>query len=422
MNELLIIVRRELLERVRAKSFLVGTVLFPMLMGGLIVLPNLMGGSGRTRSLVLVDEAPSGIGDRFIDAITTSSTSARDNRYRVERVSGTLAGVRADLNRRILNNEIDAYVAFGPDVLETSEIIYRARSISSLTVMRDLRLAASRAVQEERLKRAGLEASRVTSLIRQVDVDGARITRRGEEAGSAISTFLVAYTITFLIYFMTVFYGVNVMRSVLEEKTNRIAEVLVSSVRPTHLMAGKILGVGSAALLQVLIWITISVVGVKSGVLARRFDIGPEMLGAFRVEPWVGAMLLVFFLLGFFLYASLFAALGASVTSEQEAQSLQTIVLMPLIVPLVFLGVITNDPLGTASTWLGLVPFTSPIAMPMRIASGAVPIVQVIGSAVLLVAALVFTSWLAGKIYRIGILSTGKKPTLKELGRWLRAA
>ena len=422
MTELMLIVKRELLERVRSRSFLIGTILFPILMGGIIVLPNLMGGSGRTRSFVLVDEAPAGVGDRFIDAMSTPPSSERDNRYRVERVNGTLASLRADLNNRVLNNDIDAYVALGPDVLETSELIYRARSISSLTVMRDLRIAASRAVQEERLKRAGLEGSRVTSLIRQVDVNGARVTRRGEEAGSAISTFLVAYAVTFLIYFMTVFYGVNVMRSVLEEKTNRIAEVLVSSMRPAHLMAGKILGVGSAALLQVLIWMSISVVGLKSGVLMRRFDIGPEVLSAFRVEPWVGALLVVFFLLGFFLYASLFAALGASVTTEQEAQSLQTIVLMPLIIPLVFLGVITNDPLGTASTWLGLVPFTSPIAMPMRMASGPIPIAQIVGSIILLGVAVAFVAWLAGKIYRIGILSTGKKPTLKELARWLRAA
>lgn len=422
MTELLIIVRRELLERVRAKSFLIGTLLFPILMGGLIVLPALMGGSGRTRTLVLVDEAPPGVGDRFIQAITAPPRSDRDNRYRVDRVNGTLADLRVDLNGRIVNNEIDAYVAIGPDVLDTSEILYRARSISSLAVMRDLRLAASRAVQEERLKRAGLDGSRVSALIQPVDVNGARVTRRGEEAGSAISTFLVAYAVTFLIYFMTVFYGVNVMRSVLEEKTNRIAEVLVSSVRPTHLMAGKILGVGSAAVLQVAIWIAIAVVGLKSGVLTRKFDIGPETLGAFRVEPWVGLMLLAFFLLGFFLYASLFAALGASVTTEQEAQSLQTVVLMPLIIPLVFLGAITNDPLGTASTWMGLIPFTSPIAMPMRMASGPVPLAQIAGSMALLVAALVFTAWVAGKIYRIGILSTGKKPTLKELGRWLRAA
>jgi ABC-2 type transport system permease protein len=321
-----------------------------------------------------------------------------------------------------LNEEIDAYVALGPDVLEKSEIVYRARSISSLAVMKDLRLAASRAVQAERLKRAGLDGSQVASLIRPVEVNGARITRRGEEAGSALSTFFFAYIVTFLIYFMTVMYGVNVMRSVLEEKTNRIAEVLVSSVRPTQLMAGKILGVGSAAVLQVMIWAAIVVAGLKSGVLTQRFEIPQETLSALRIDPWVGLSLFAFFLLGFFLYASLFAALGASVTTDQEAQSLQTVVLIPLIVPLLYLAAITNDPLGQVSTWLGLIPFTAPIAMPMRMASGPIPVIQVIGSMALLVVALGMVAWLAGKIYRVGILSTGKKPTLKELGRWLRAA
>jgi ABC-2 type transport system permease protein len=422
MSELMIIVRRELLERVRARSFLIGTLVFPIMMGALIVLPNVIGGGGRTRSLVLVDEAPPGVGDRFIEAITAPPKSNQDNRYSVTRASGTLAGLRSALNRRVVSEEIDAYVALGPDVLETSEITYRARSISSLAVMKDLRLAASRAVQAERLKHAGLDGSQVASLIRPVEVNGARVTKSGEEAGTAVSSFFFAYIVTFLIYFMTVFYGVNVMRSVLEEKTNRIAEVLVSSVRPTQLMAGKIVGVGSAAVLQVMIWAAIVVAGLKSGVLTKRFDIPPETLGALKIDPWVGLSLFAFFLIGFFLYASLFAALGASVTTDQEAQSLQPIVLIPLIVPLLFLAAITNDPLGRTSTILGIFPFTAPIAMPMRMASGPIPLIQVIGSMVLLIAALGLTAWLAGKIYRVGILSTGKKPTLKELGRWLRAA
>ncbi len=422
MSELMIIVRRELLERVRSRMFLIGTLLFPVLMGALIVLPALIGGGGGTRTIYLVDEAPPGVGDRFVDAISAPARSSRENSYAIKRVEGTLASVRADLNRRVLNQEIDAYVALPANVLETNEIIYRARSISSLNVMKDLRLAGSRAVQAERLKRAGLDGSLVAGLIRPVEVNGARVTKRGEEAGSADSTFFFAYIVTFLIYFMTVFYGVNVMRSVLEEKTNRIAEVLVSSVRPTHLMAGKILGVGLAAVLQVFIWAAIVVGGFKSGLLTKRFDIPPEVMNALHIEPWVGASLFIFFLLGFFLFASLFAALGASVTTDQEAQSMQIVVLFPLIIPLMFLAAITNDPLGRAATWLGMIPFTAPIAMPMRMASGPIPLVQVIGSMVLLAAALGATAWVAGKIYRIGILSTGKKPTLQELGRWLRAA
>jgi ABC-2 type transport system permease protein len=422
MTELMIIVRRELLERVRAKSFLIGTLLFPVFFGSLIVLPNMMSGGGRTRNLVLVDEAPPGVGDRFVEAITARPKSDRDNSYSVSRVSGTLASLRASLNQRVLDQGIDAYVALPANVLETNEIAYRARSISSLSVMQDLRLAGSRAVQAERLKRAGLDGAQVAALIRPVQVNGARITKNGEEAGTALSTFFFAYIVTFLIYFMTVFYGVNVMRSVLEEKTTRIAEVLVSSVRPAHLMAGKILGVGSAAVLQVMIWLAIVVVGLKSGILTAKFHIPTETLSAIHIEPFVGLTLFAFFVIGFFLYASLFAALGASVTTDQEAQSMQPLVLIPLILPLVFLSAITNDPLGKAATWLGLVPFTAPIAMPMRMASGPIPLVQVVASLALLVLGLVLTSWLAGKIYRVGILSTGKKPTLKELGRWLRAA
>ena len=423
MSEMMIIVKREFLERVRSRSFLIGTILFPLLIAALMILPTLMGGGGSTRELLLVDEAPPGVGDRLIQAINAPPKSTRDNSYRVERVSGTLAELRPELNRRVREKEIDGYLALPTDVLESGEVLYRARSISSLTVMRDLRMAASSAAQAERLRQAGLDGGKVASLIRPVDINGARVTKRGEEQGSAISAFFFAYLVTMLIYFMTVFYGVNVMRSVLEEKTNRIAEVMVSSVRPAHLMAGKIFGVGSAAVLQVLIWaVIVTAIGLQGDLLAKRFNMPPDALRALAVEPGVGLALFTFFLLGFFLYSALFAALGAAVTSEQEAQSLQMVVLLPLIVPLMFIGAITNDPLGKAATWLGLVPLTSPLAMPMRMASSPLPAMQVIGSIVLLVLGLAAVAWVAGKIYRIGILSTGKRPTLKELGKWLRAA
>jgi ABC-2 type transport system permease protein len=222
---------------------------------------------------------------------------------------------------------------------------------------------------------------------------------------------------------MTTLYGVTVMRSVLEEKTNRIAEVLMSTIRASHLMAGKIIGVGSAAVAQVLIWAAIMTVVVTQGHrLGERFSLPPTVLQALRVDAATGVLLFLFFLLGFLLYASVFATVGASVTSEQEAQSVQFMALIPLIVPLMFLQSILNAPLGPTATTLGIIPFTAPIAMPMRLASTPVPGVEIAISLVLLVVAIAAVSWIAGKVYRIGILSTGKRPTLGELVRWVRTA
>jgi ABC-2 type transport system permease protein len=260
-------------------------------------------------------------------------------------------------------------------------------------------------------------------MIAPVRVDEAKITARGEERGGALSTFLAAYVVAFLIYLMTTLYGVAVMRSVLEEKTNRIAEVLMSTIRASHLVAGKIIGVGSAAVAQVLIWIVIlTVIVTQSHRLGPRFALPESMLQALRVEPTTGILLVLFFLLGFFLYASVFATVGAAVTSEQEAQSVQFVALLPLISPLMFLESILNAPLGRTATTLGLVPFTAPIAMPMRMASTPVPGVEIAISLVLLVVGIAAVAWIAGKVYRVGILSTGKRPSFAELVRWVRAA
>lgn len=426
MSETLIVMRREFVERVRSKSFFIGTLLFPVFMGALFILPALLGaGGGGERTLVLVDEAPAGVGDAFVAALTVER--GEDERdaftYRVERVSGPFERVRAGVTARVLAEEVHGYVHLPADVVAGNRVDYRARNISSFTVERDIRRAASQAVQTARLRQAGLELPQVAALLRPVDLQTRRVTERGEDAGSAESTFFLAYITGFLVYILVFMYGINVMRSVLEEKTNRIVEVIVSSMKASHLMMGKILGVGAVALLQVGIWIAIGLAGAwQSATIAAALNVPPDAFSSINVEPWVLLSTLGFFVLGFLLYAALFAAVGAAVNSEQEAQQYQTLVFLPLIASLLLMGPVINDPLGQLATTAGLVPLSAPIVMPMRMAAAAVPGSQVLASLVLLAVAVAFITWLAGKIYRVGILSTGKKPTLRELARWLRAA
>jgi ABC-2 type transport system permease protein len=423
MRDVLLVMKREFLERVASRSFIVGTVLFPLLLIGIILLPRLVGSRGTEWKLALVSEAPAAVGSAFAAALSRAAESRDDNTYRVEPVAGSLDRLRESLAARVQQKEIDGYVVLPADVLKSGTIQFRARKSGSFAVIRDLRTAATRAVQRERLRTAGIEASAVAALIAPVQVDEARITVRGEERGGALSTFLTAYVIAFLIYLMTTIYGVGVMRSVLEEKTNRIAEVLMSTIRASHLIAGKIIGVGSAAVAQVLLWAAIMTAVVSlSHRLGDRFALPPTLLQALAIEPGTGVLLFLFFLLGFFLYASVFATVGASVTSEQEAQSVQFVALVPLIVPLMFLESILNAPLGPAATTLGLVPFTAPIAMPMRMASTPVPGIEIAIALVSLICAIAVVAWVAGKIYRVGMLSTGKRPTVSELARWIRTA
>lgn len=425
MRETVLIIKREFRERVASKSFLVGTLLFPLLLIGLLLLPQLVGGRAATWNLALVSEAPAGVTDAFEQQLSAppADDDGDANRYRLVRVDGPIDTARERLADRLTSEELDGFIALPADVLESGSIMFRGRKGGSFDMLRDLRTAGTRAVQRERLRKSGIDAADVAALVAPVRIDEARLTETGEERGGALSTFLTAYIVAFLIYIMTTLYGVAVMRSVLEEKTNRIAEVLMSTIRASHLMAGKVIGVGSAAVVQVLIWIAIAAVVINVAPrLGGGFSIPEPALQALNVSPGTGALLVLYFLLGFFLYASVFAIVGAAVTSEQEAQSVQFLALVPMIAPMLFLETILNAPLGGVAVALGIIPFTAPVTMPMRMAVTGIPALQVIGSLVLLVVGIAVVAWVAGKVYRVGILSTGKRPSLAELARWVRSA
>jgi ABC-2 type transport system permease protein len=423
VRETTLIIRREFRERVASKSFVAGTLLFPLLMIALIILPRFVGRGGSEWDLALVSEAPARVTDAFEQLLTAPPEGDDANRYRLVRVEGPVATVRQRLADRLQSEELDGYIGIPADVLHSGSIVFRARKGVSFDVVRELRTAGTRAVQTERLRESGIDASAVAALVAPVKIDEARLTEEGEQRGGALSTFLSAYIVAFLIYIMTTLYGVAVMRSVLEEKTNRIAEVLMSTVRASHLMAGKIIGVGSAAVAQVVIWVAIAAVVVKlSPRLGAGFSLPEPVLQALNVAPATGLLLFLYFLLGFFLYASVFAIVGAAVTSEQEAQSVQFLALIPMIAPMLFLDTILNAPLGGVAIALGLIPFTSPVTMPMRMASTRIPALEVGVSLALLAAGIVAVAWIAGKVYRVGILSTGKRPSLSELVRWVRSA
>lgn len=419
MSETLIVLKREFMERVRSKGFWIGTLILPLFMAAVTLLPALMDRGGSTRTLVLVSEAPAGVADEVARALTRPGEDGEPSRYRVESAAGPFAGVRQGLNQRVLDKEIDGYVYLPADVVQRNAIEYRARNVGNLQVAGDIRRAVSQAVQAERLRGAGLQVGEVAALLRPVEVNSARVTAEGEKAGDAVSAFFLSYIIGFVIYFLVFLYGFNVMRSVLEEKTNRIVEVVVSSMKASHLMLGKILGVGAVAMLQVAIWV---VMGVGIAQLGARIGIPDGAIGNLGLGPALIAQLVLFFILGFFLYAALFAALGAAVNSEQEAQQYQTVVFIPLIIPMLFITQIVGDPMGTTATVLGLIPFTAPVTMPMRLTATTLPGWQIAVSLAGIAVAMLVVAWLAGKIYRVGILSTGKKPTVREMVRWLRMA
>ncbi|HET7464598.1 MAG TPA: ABC transporter permease [Longimicrobium sp.] len=425
MSEVFTIVRREFVERVRGKSFLVSTLLLPLLMGGMFTLLSRMGRSGGERHIVIVDQAPAGVGTAVQQLLSTRAPRGADddaNVYTVERVAQPLAQVRAGLIRRVQDKQIDGWLYLPPTVVQNGEAQYRARNVADLGVVGDLTRAVTRGVQSARLQTSGISPAQVAALVQPARLSTAAITKKGEEGGNAQQTFWLGYIVGLLTYMMILLYGMNVLRSVLEEKTNKIAEVIVSSMKASHLMLGKILGVGSVALLQVGLWAAFSVATSRSGTLAARFHLPSGAMKSANIPPVTLAVTLAFFILGFFLYSAVYAALGAAVNSEQEAQQFQVLVVLPLVLPVFFLMKIVGDPLGRVATVLGLIPFTAPVTMAMRLATAPVPPAQIAASLAGLVVTVLAVAWIAGKIYRVGILSTGKKPSLAELGQWLRAA
>ncbi len=275
----------------------------------------------------------------------------------------------------------------------------------------------------QRLEREGVDAATVDSLVTaQIDIPAERITDRGR-GGSGLVGFFFAFGVAFLLYMSIILYGQNVLRGVMEEKQTRVAEVVMSSVKTDTLLAGKVIGVGAVGLTQLVLWgiTTWLLLELRAPILTRfGHPVMPLQL------PSIGAgalvLLLAFFLLGFIFYSALFAAVGAMVNSDQEAQQAAQPVMLLLIAGIIFVNPVLMNPQSTLAKVVSIVPFAAPIIMPLRLSLIEVPAWELVTALVALVAACLLAVWLAARIYRVGLLMYGKRPSFRELARWIRMA
>jgi ABC-2 type transport system permease protein len=414
-----VVARREFLERVRTKWFIVVTVLGPLAMIGLVVLPAWLGHRAAKEQVIIdvVDRS-----DHGLTAAIAATAPLLGSRLEVHDAhDADPASLEADIR----DERIQGYLILPDDVLTGGQVVYRGDNATNFEFLARLGVVVNQVVKAARGAQAGLDADQIAAMLRPVDIDAKHTTGTGE-AKSATESFMVGYLIAFILYMSIMLYGVNVMRSVVMEKTSRVVEIVVSATRPGGLMLGKVFGVGAVGLLQLGIWATVALLLIQ---------FHSQILGMLGVASSGGglpalpdlaladlALVLVYFLLGYFLYAALFAGLGAMVNSEQEAQQVQTPVVMLLVVPIVCAQLVANDPRGTAAEVLTLIPFASPVLMPMRWLLGGASPLDLALSLATLVAAIAGAVWLAARIYRIGILSYGKRPSLRELARWIRSA
>jgi len=431
----LVVGRREFMVRVRSKWFIVVTLLGPIGMLALILVPAYLSKKSAEQAITLqcIDHTPEQVSDEFVNRNKLEELSQIDpnapreeierqvlqQTFDIERVPPDTP--REELEARILHRKIDGYMILPEDLLDGGKVLYRGANVSNLALMGSLRGYVGGVVRGYRARRAGLTDEQIAALTKSIELETELTTGKGETA-SGEASYVVGYIVMFVLYMSILLYAVNVMRSVVEEKTSRVVEIMVSSIKPAPLMLGKILGVGSAGLVQLGAWAVMAflifqyraallgLVGVAGG-----GAIDFPVLGAGAV-----VVVMLYFLLGYFFYAALYAAIGAMVNSEQEAQQLQTPVVMLLIIPVVCVQLIANDPRGGAAELLTLIPFSSPVLMPMRYLLGGATTGDIVLSVGLLVAALAAVIWIAARIYRVGILMHGKRPSLRELARWIR--
>jgi ABC-2 type transport system permease protein len=423
------IFRREFRTFVRSRAYLLGTLFGPLMIALFFVLPVWFMSGGGDRHLAIVDGTGRGLGDQVSAALrepqAIEGVRQRPPRVRVEvaeieRAYGSMPdSLEVRYRSWVAADSLDGFLWLPAGVVDGAEARYVGENATSFGEMGELRSAVQRAVQVDRLRRAGIDPGAVGSTLRPVRLEVNK-TEGGATAGTPDTIIVLAQFMGFVAYFLIILYGYAVARGVQEEKRDRIVEILMSSVRPRSIMTGKVFGIGAAGLLQISIW---------AGFAALAFAFGGELVGRLGVpEPRlpdvpirVWGVFLLWFVVGFLLYASLYAAIGAISTSEHEVQQLQFPVMMPLMVGFFMIFAVFSDPNGTVAVAGSLIPFTSPIVMPIRDAVTGVPPLELAGSLAILVATCALMLALGGLVYRVSILATGRRPSPKQLWRWVRA-
>ncbi len=427
-----IIIRREYMERVTKKSFIITTILMPILMLALMVTPVLVAELGGTdqRHLTVIDQS-----GRILPQLQTTEEYTID----------TLAA-GADWHALLEDEKTDAVLIIPRDVVERATPLQLFTSgPSSMTLESAIASQVNKIIEGYRLESMDLD----TEILAKVQSDVDIISKEYDASGNSHETstmlsYMLGMLLTFLLYMCLLLYGQMVMTSIIEEKTNRVLEIVVSSVRPMQLMLGKICGIGLVAVTQILIWTALiaamsafllpaiipsdmasDMALVSSGADMTSVSSNVGLLQALSMLSDVSyilrlfGLLLLFLIGGFMLYAAIYAAIGSAVDNIQDAGQLQSVVIFPVILGIVFGMTAASDPTSSLSVWMSMIPFTSPMVMMARIPYN-IPGWEIVVSLVILYASFFAMVWIAGKIYRVGIFMYGKKPTFKELIRWTR--
>ena len=449
-KKLLAVIKREYSERVRSKWFLIGTLIVPALVVATFLLPIYLAvrseSSDKALDIMILDASGAGLGERVrtnlvadpsrLGASTSDAADAAPAESAADQpgvqvvTSATLAQAESLATAAVMAKERTGYLVLDTNTVAGALARYAGRNATTAPDLERVRTAVRQAVTVTQLQQAGADPGMVNAIARtRVRMSAERITDEGR-GGSGETSTMLGFGLAFVLYLAIVLHGQNVLRSVLDEKTTRVAEVVISSVRPGTLLAGKVLGVGAVGLTQQIVWVTLSAYLIQKlmPLIARSGGAEAALAsggagGFLMALTGVGwgtlGLLLGFFLIGFVFYAALYAAIGAMVNSEQEAQQAAVPVMFLLIGTFLFVTQVVYDPEGGIARVLSWLPFSSPIIMPLRMTVIQPPLWEIIGSLAVGAVSCVAVVWVAARIYRVGMLMYGKRPGLRELVRWI---
>jgi len=427
MNKIGLIIRREYLTRVRKKSFIIMSIVGPLLFALVFVIPIwLASGEGDEKVIEILDE--SGFFRGKFDGVGSVSFTYLDN---------TVEEAKEDLASK---NSYGLLYIPRLDLDDPKGITFFAEKNPSIEVQASLERLLKNEIEEIKLNESGIDKEKLDKIKTTVNLNVINITEKGEKEGDVTVATITGYASALLIYFFIFMYGVQTLRGVIEEKTSRIVEIIISSVKPFQLMMGKIIGIGAVGLTQLILWVVLTLMIQQAALAFYNIDISkakqveitqgvqatqetdatvPEIFEKLKTInfPLLLGTFLFYFISAYLFYGSLFAAVGSAVDNDSDAQQFQLPITLPLIFSIMLLAAILRDPHGNLAFWTSIIPFTSPVVMMMRIPFDP-PVWHIVLSMVCMVAGFIVSTWFAGRIYRIGILMHGAKVNYKILAKW----
>jgi ABC-2 type transport system permease protein len=442
MDKFWVVAKREYLERVRSRWFVVMTLFVPVFITAIFLIPAWVAArsvsGGASRNIIILDATGTDLGQRVATILMQDSTPARRNAApaatpKVRQLTpAQLPAAEDSATHEVMKpNAVTGYLVLDDSTLSTRRVRYAGRNASSIADTDKLKSAVRQAFTGVMLQREGVKQETISLISNlSLNMSQTRIDERGK-GGSGQAAIFLGVGIGVLLLMSIIFHGQNVLRGVLEEKSTRVAEVVISSIKPEMLLAGKVAGAGAVGLTQQVLWIAISsylITNFAPLVLksagAPIATTGGSALGVSFGGLTIGLFIVVvlYFLFGFVFYASLLAAAGSMVNSEQDAQQAAMPIMYLLIGSWLFVNSVIVNPTGTIARVLSWLPFSSPIIMPMRMGLSPVPWTSVAGSLAVCALGCVGAVWLAARIYRVGMLMYGKKPSFAEVAKWVRYA